>query len=60
MRRAFFSISSLLVMNIPPSPVEIFLFEKKLKAAYPAIYAELAETSDYRVFRTRNLTKKEK
>ena len=34
--------------------------DKKLKAAYPAIYAELAETSDYRVFRTKTLKKKEK
>ena len=31
--------------------------DKKLKAAYPAIYAELAETSNYRVFRTKNLKK---
>ena len=30
----------------------------KLKAKYPRIYAELVETSEYRVFRTRNLTKK--
>ena len=32
--------------------------DKKLKAKYPAIYAELAEETDYRVFRTKNLTKK--
>ena len=28
---------------------------KKLKAKYPAIYNELAEVSEYRVFRTRSL-----
>ena len=31
----------------------------KLKAKYPAIYNEMVEVSKYRVFRTRNLTKKE-
>ena len=33
--------------------------DKELKAKYPAIFAELAKTSSYRVFRTKNLTKKE-
>lgn len=32
--------------------------DKKLKDKYPAIFAELAETSEYRVFRTKDLTKK--
>lgn len=31
----------------------------KLKAKYPAIYKEMVEISNYRVLRTRNLTKKE-
>lgn len=37
--------------NISPS---------KLKAKYPAIYAELVEVSEYRVFRTKTMKKKEK
>ena len=31
--------------------------DKELKAKYPAIFAELAKTSSYRVFRTKNLSK---
>jgi len=34
--------------------------DKKLKSKYPAIYNELVETTEYRVFRVRNLNKGEK
>lgn len=33
---------------------------KRLKAEHPDIYAKYSSTSDYRVFRTKNLTKKER